>query len=80
MFFFGFLAVLGSIVGALVLITGVAAAKGAPQEAAAAAIAIAMAVLPYVAFRVFQTISQDKKRAAFYESVQRSLDVLEKRN
>lgn len=80
MAFFGFLTVLGSIVGALVLFAGVTAAKGAPQEAAAAAIAIAMGVLPYVVFRVFQTSSQDKKRTAFYESVQESLQAIEKKD
>ncbi len=38
---------LGSIIGALLLIVGVSGANGAPQEAAAAAIAIACAVIPY---------------------------------
>ena len=38
---------IGSLLGALVVVGGVAAAKGAPQEAAAAAIGLALAVIPY---------------------------------
>lgn len=37
----------GSIIGAFILFIGLFTAKGAPQEASAAAIAIAFAVIPY---------------------------------
>lgn len=36
-----------SVVGALVAYSGMAAANGAPQEAAAAAMGLAIAVIPY---------------------------------
>ena len=41
------LTALGSIIGAFVVLVGVAGANGAPQEAAAAAIGISFAVIPY---------------------------------
>ncbi len=77
--FFGFLSMVGSVVGALVLVGGLASAKGAPQEAAVAACAVALAVLPYVFFRVLQLNAQEKQRTAFYEAIRQSLDILEKR-
>lgn len=36
-----------SVAGALVAYTGIAAANGAPQEAASAAMGLAIAVIPY---------------------------------
>lgn len=50
-------AVICNIIAALILFVGVAAAKGAPQEAATAAIALCVSVIPYVLYRV----SQDRK-------------------
>ena len=41
------LSALGSVLGGLVALIGVTAANGAPQEAAAAAMGIAFAVIPY---------------------------------
>jgi hypothetical protein len=41
------LTIAGSLFGALIGIVGVTAAHGAPQEAAAAAVAVACAVIPY---------------------------------
>lgn len=41
------LTAIGSVLGGLVGLVGVTAARGAPQEAAAAAIGIAFAVIPY---------------------------------
>ncbi len=46
--------------GALTLIFGFGSARSAPQEAAAAALAIALAVIPYVFSRCVQ-ISSDRK-------------------
>ena len=46
--FFLFLSCVGSVIGGVVLIGGVATSQGAPQQAAAAAIAMALAVIPYV--------------------------------
>ena len=45
--FLWILVVIGSIIGALAAFIGVLFAKGAPQEAAAAAIGIALSVIPY---------------------------------
>jgi len=38
---------IGAILGALTAVGGVMAANGAPQEAAAAAVGVAFAVIPY---------------------------------
>lgn len=57
--FFYFLTAISSGLGAAVLVLGFSTAKGAPQEAAAAALAIAMAVIPYVFTRCVQ-ISVDR--------------------
>ena len=45
--FLWILVIIGSILGGLIAFIGVTAAKGAPQEAAAAAMGIAFAVIPY---------------------------------
>ena len=39
--------IIASIIGALLAFVGVVAANGAPQEAAAAAVGLACAVIPY---------------------------------
>ena len=62
--FFGFLSLFGAIVAALVLLTGMFTAQSAPQEAAIAALAIAIAVIPYVFFRVLQALRQADDLAA----------------
>jgi outer membrane lipoprotein SlyB len=49
-FFFG-LAIAGALLGGLVLVGGLVLSNGAPQEAAAAAIAVACGVLPYCVAR-----------------------------
>ena len=45
--FFWAVSLLMSIFGAFVAYTGISAANGAPQEAAAAAMGMAIAVIPY---------------------------------
>ena len=45
--FFEILTFIGAALGGLVLILGVFGASGAPQEAAAAGIAIALVAIPY---------------------------------
>lgn len=45
------LALLGALGGGLVLLLTVGAAQGAPQQAAGAAVAVALAVIPYVLAR-----------------------------
>ena len=54
--FLWILTALGSVLGALVAIVGVLAATGAPQEAAAAAVGIACAVIPYCLARAASEI------------------------
>jgi hypothetical protein len=41
-----------TILGALTVVGGVAGANGSPQEAAAAAIGLALGVLPYIFYKV----------------------------
>jgi len=45
--FFWIITAISSVLGALTAIGGVSAANGAPQEAAAAAMGVAFAVIPY---------------------------------
>lgn len=45
------LTILSSLLGGVILFFGVAMAEGAPQQAAAGAIACALAVIPYVIAR-----------------------------
>ena len=47
-------------IAALVLVVGTAGANGAPQEAAAAAMAIGLAVIPYVFSRCVEKIRDAK--------------------
>lgn len=55
---FWYLTIAGSVLGAFVVITGVASASGAPQEAAAAAIGLSLAVIPYCLARAASEINQ----------------------
>ena len=55
--FFGIVTIVSALLGAVVLFLGFATAKGAPQEAAVAALACALAVIPYVIFRALQSVS-----------------------
>lgn len=52
------LTAIGSILGGLVTLIGVTEANGAPQEAAAAAIGIALAVIPYCLARAVSEASK----------------------
>jgi hypothetical protein len=54
-FFWG-CTLLGSAIGLLEFVFGVGLASSAPQEAAAASIAIAWAVIPYVMARSFENL------------------------
>lgn len=51
------LTVIGSVLGGLVALVGVWGATGAPQEAAAAAIGVACAVIPYCLARAVSEIN-----------------------
>lgn len=58
------LPLIGSLIGALVLVVSIGGASGAPQEAAGAAIAIALAVIPYVLCRSIQIMGQESRASA----------------
>lgn len=54
---------IGAILGALLLFSGLNDANGAPQEAAVAAVAIALAVIPYCLARAASELSRKKTPA-----------------
>ena len=59
--FFWVITILCSLIGALVAFVGVSAAHGAPQEAAAAAMGMAFAVIPYCLARAVSEVSSSNK-------------------
>ena len=61
--FFVIVTFISSCLGGIVLVLSFASANGAPQEAAGAALAMALAVIPYVIMRCAQ-IAEDRKSQA----------------
>ena len=55
--FLWYITILGSLSGALVALAGVVRPTGAPEEAAAAAVGIALAVIPYCLARAASELS-----------------------
>lgn len=51
---------IGSLIGGCIVIGGVALSNGAPQEAAAAAIGVACAVIPYCLARAVSEIKKPR--------------------
>lgn len=74
-----FIVVIGAVIGALFLFATFFIAKGAPQEAAMAAMACAFAVIPYVIFRAGQLTTAENERRAFRAAVLERLDKLTER-
>lgn len=70
---FGFLTVLAAIAAAIVLILGMKGAQSAPQEAAIAALAVAIAVIPYVLFRALHSMSQADELVAIRQLLEKGL-------
>lgn len=70
---FGFLTVLAAIAAAIVLVFGMKSAQSAPQEAAIAAMAMAIAVIPYVLFRALQSMSQTDELTAIRQLLEKGL-------
>ena len=64
----------------LVLIFGFSGAQSAPQEAAAAALAIALAVIPYVFSRCLQIAADRKIRKEMHEEIVSALRVQSSRS
>lgn len=65
---------ISSAIGGLVMFFGLAGAKSAPQEAAAAAMGIGLAVVPYVFARCVQIVADRKEQA---ELAKRTVSLLE---
>ena len=59
--FFWYLTFFGSLAGGLFLFAVLTTAEGAPQEGAGAAIAVALAVIPYCLARSIQMVNRDRK-------------------
>lgn len=57
----------GAVIGVFFVVGGLLMSKGAPQEAAAAAMGLAFAVIPYVIFRVHASVLAEKQRAKIIE-------------
>lgn len=76
MIFLFVLAVIGSILGGLTLFFGGVFASGAPQQAAAAAMAVALPVIPYVLARAVQIITQDGAQKRHNKQLLEKLDKL----
>lgn len=62
---------LASVLAGLVLVASVVGAKGAPQEAAGAAIALCVAVIPYVFTRAIEGIGQASWRREMLKEARR---------
>jgi hypothetical protein len=60
--FMWFLTAAGSVIGGVIMILGVAGANGSPQQAAAAAIGIGCAVIPYCLTRSMSEHEQIVRR------------------
>lgn len=56
--FFWIVTVLGSLLGGAIMFFGVLFANGAPQEAAAAAVGVAFAVIPYCIARAAKELGE----------------------
>lgn len=56
-----------AVIGALFVAAGLLFSKGAPQEAAAAGMALAITVIPYVIFRVASDVRANAQRDRIIE-------------
>jgi len=69
---------LGAIAGAFWVFMGLSFSNGAPQEAAAAAMALAFTVIPYALFRVVQLYEARNEEREYRKHVLRRLEALER--
>ena len=69
---------IGAVLGLLVLLVGIVISKGAPQEAAMAAMACAFAVIPYVGWRASQIDENEREQRKFRKELLDRLEALEK--
>lgn len=54
-------------IGALFVLVGLFFSRGAPQEAASAALGLGFAVIPYVIFRVHSSVTAEAQRKKIIE-------------
>lgn len=76
MIFLYVLAGIGALLGAVALMLTAVFSTGAPQQAAGAATAVALAVLPYVFARAVQIVSQDGAQKRHNKQLLEKLDKL----
>jgi hypothetical protein len=70
--FFYVIALLASLLAGLILVLGLVTANGAPQESAVAAIAVAVAVIPYVFARAVEKLGKPES-TKLLEQIQAAL-------
>jgi hypothetical protein len=63
------ISMLSAIVGGLTATFGVLFATGAPQEAAAAAIGLSIAVIPYCFARAYESIDNEKRSKQYLDAL-----------
>lgn len=76
MIFLYVIAIIGAILGGITFVFGTVFASGAPQQAAVAAMAVALAVIPYVLARSVQIITQDGAKKRHDKQLLAKLDAL----
>ena len=76
--FFYAITALGSVAGALLLIFTLVGSQSAPQQAAGAALAIGLAVIPYVFSRCVQILVSESRRRNEVDRLIDKLDQLER--
>lgn len=69
-------AAVSTLAGAVVLLLTLVSNASAPQQAAGAAVALALSVLPYVFARCFQLGGQARKQAARHDDLLSALQSL----
>lgn len=72
------LVMIGAVIGLLCLVAGLIFSKGAPQEAAMAAMACAFAVIPYVGWRASQIDDSAREQRKFRKELLDRLEALER--
>ena len=70
----------GAVLGFLTLLAAIFSGGSAPQQAALAAIACGLAVVPYVGFRVYQLEEAALQNKVFFTQMQKRLEELVEAN
>ncbi|MEZ5691160.1 MAG: hypothetical protein R3D71_05810 [Rickettsiales bacterium] len=65
--FKAFLALIFAVLGGIIATLGTLSANGAPQEAAAAAMGIACAAIPYIIFKIGHCLELEKNQKQIIE-------------